>query len=355
MLSFFRYRLPFKKPFSTGIGTFRFREGIILQFVQDNIAAYGEVAPLPGFSHESIDQILPVLELNKKHIEKAIHQGDESQFLYLLKQIHNLPSLLFGLDILFNDFRAKLQNQPLSKHLFPDASERVKANAVISMESTKETLRTAQISISKGFDTIKLKVGTDFEKEKKIIKSLRAELPEIKIRLDANQSWEADQAIKYLDILQPFEIEYCEQPVPKDDFEGLKKVSLNSSIKIAADESLRNKKDAERLIENGAVHLFIMKPMIFGTIHDIDVTIKLAHSHAIDVVFTTSLESIIGRTATATLASGWGNKALAHGLSTGSLLKSDLGSQSGLKSGHYEFNKKPGIGIDIDISKLREI
>ena len=355
MLRIFTYRLPFKKPFSTGIGTFEYREGIILQFEKDNITAYGEIAPLPGFSRESIDQVLPVLKLNKNHIERSIEDGDEAQLIYLLKQIHTLPSLFFGLDTLFNDYRAKLSNQPLIQYLFPGSPDRVKTNAVIGITSEMEALKTAKKYSTEGFDTIKLKVGADFEKEKQIIKALRAELPETKIRLDANQSWKVEQAIENLNALEPFEIEYCEQPVHKDDFEGLKKVSLSSGVKIAADESLGNKKDAERLAELGAVHLFILKPMVFGTFQDIDVTIKLAQSHGIDVVLTTSLESIIGRTATATLATGWGSKAFAHGLSTGSLLTSDLGSESGLKSGYYKLNDKPGLGIDIDASKLREI
>lgn len=355
MLRIFTYRLPFKKPFSTGIGTFEYREGIILQFEKDNIVAYGEIAPLPGFSRESIDQVLPVLKLNKSHIEKSIKDGDETRFIYLLKQIHTFPSLFFGLDTLFHDYRAKLTNQPLRQYLFPGSPDRIKANAVIGMTSETEALKTAKKYSMEGFDTIKLKVGADFEKEKQIIKTLRTGLPEIKIRLDANQSWKVEQAIENLNVLEPFEIEYCEQPVHKDDFEGLKKVSSSSGIKIAADESLGNKKDAERLAKRGAVHFFILKPMVFGTFQDIDVTIKLAHSHAIDVVFTTSLESIIGRTATATLAVGWGNKAFAHGLSTGSLLTSDLGSEAGLKSAYYELNKESGLGIDIDLSKLREI
>jgi L-alanine-DL-glutamate epimerase-like enolase superfamily enzyme len=95
--------------------------------------------------------------------------------------------------------------------------------------------------------------------------------------------------------------------------------------------------------------------MMFGNFSEISVTKELADSHYKCIVFTTSLESKIGRTVTSILASGWGTNKYAHGLSTGSLFKYDLGTNQEVDSGFIHIPKKPGIGIDLNFNHLKEI
>ncbi len=95
--------------------------------------------------------------------------------------------------------------------------------------------------------------------------------------------------------------------------------------------------------------------MMFGVFLDISVTKKLADSHGIDTVFTTSFENKIGRTTTAILASIWGSNVYAHGLSTGSLYKTEPCIPTEIHNGHYILNNKPGIGTHIDYSNFEEI
>ena len=56
MLNLYRYQLPFQQPFVTGAGTFEYREGLILRYHTSDIDVVSEVAPLPGFSTESLQE-----------------------------------------------------------------------------------------------------------------------------------------------------------------------------------------------------------------------------------------------------------------------------------------------------------
>ncbi len=355
MLRYFKYQLPLKTPFKTSSETLVQREGIILVFDHGNITAFGEIAPLPGFSEFDLNQILPILELNKKSIQSALIQGDGNQILHILNQIHAIPSLIFGLNTLLLDYRAKQAHQSMGQFLGGAQITTVPCNAVLGISTIEQTIENAQQLVSQGFNTLKFKVGSNLSNELEILEYLRHSFPTIRIRLDANQAWTEKEAIHALNKFSNYDIEYCEQPIRKENMLGLASVRKCTEIKIAADEACRNKVDAQQLLELNAVDILIIKPMMFGSFTDLSVTKKLADSHNTDIVFTTSLENKIGRTTTAILASIWGSKKYAHGLSTSSLFDDNFSSKNEVIDGHYILKDSPGLGITIDYNNFTEI
>ncbi|MEP2446230.1 MAG: o-succinylbenzoate synthase [Balneola sp.] len=356
MLKFYTYKIPFQTPFSISGAVYEFREGVIVEFDHDGIQAFGEIAPLPGFSDFSLDQVISVLQLNKEALENALIKGEFPQFFYVLSQIHNIPSLKFGLDTLYHDYLSKRKGVSLAEYLFPElATSKVTSNGVLSIKDVRSSLNTATKMIQNGFKTLKVKVGRDFENEFQLLKALRSEHPSIKIRIDCNRSWSFDEAVSNLSKLEPLNIEYCEEPLITKEIDKLSLLKKETSIKLAADESIRNKKDAGVLSVQNGFDVFVLKPMMIGSFSEIYVTKQQANSHYIDLVFTTSLESKIGRIITAILALGWGAKKYAHGLATGSLLSHDLNDETEINSGSYVIPQKPGIGIDLNYKYLKEI
>lgn len=356
MLKFYTYKIPFQTPFSISGAVYEFRKGIIVEFDHEGIQAFGEIAPLPGFSDFSLDQVISVLQLNKEALENALIKGEFPQFFYVLSQIHNIPSLKFGLDTLYHDYLSKRKGVSLAEYLFPElATSKVTSNGVLSIKDVRSSLNTATKMIQNGFKTLKVKVGRDFENEFQLLKALRSEHPSIQIRIDCNRAWSFDEAVSNLSQLEPLNIEYCEEPLITKEIDKLSLLKKETSIKLAADESIRNKKDAGVLSVQNGFDVFVLKPMMIGSFSEIYVTKQQANSHYIDMVFTTSLESKIGRIITAILALGWGAKKYAHGLATGSLLSHDLNDETEINSGSYVIPQKPGIGIDLNYKYLKEI
>lgn len=355
MLNAHKYQLPFKKPFRSAGKEFEFREGIILVFSDGNVQAYGEVAPLPGFSEESLEQVTEVLKMNADHLDESISSGDGFQTLKVLDQIHNFPSLSFGLDTLFHDLEAKRKGVSLGNHLFPDFPDSVKANATLPLDETAKTIVNAKSLTEEGFNTLKIKVGENFNAELKLLQDLRNQFPHVKIRIDANQAWTKEEAIQNLKALESLSIEYCEQPVSKENISELADVTKESSILIAADESVRNKKQAQKLSEKKAANLFVLKPMLFGSFDNIFVTKRTSDTHNIESIFTTALESVVGRAAIATLAAGLGKKFRAQGLATGTLLTKDVSNSDWLNKPEIRFPDKPGLGIELDLEGLKKV
>ncbi|MDR9417467.1 o-succinylbenzoate synthase [Gracilimonas sp.] len=356
MLRYFKYRIPFKRTFSSAGNQFTHREGIIVCYTDEQgIEAYGEVAPLPGFSTESLNEVEQVLSVNKEHLEESIKSGNAKETLKLLHQIHRFPSLSFGLGTLIYDLEAKRENTSLLKYLFPDWDGTLKANGVVGLKSKSGTLADVEHLSNNGFETIKIKIGQNIEEEIDHLKAIRKGYPNIKIRVDANQSWDETEAIRNLKELENLSIEYCEQPIPAGNPESLKRVSDSTNIPVAADESIRNIQDAKELSEAESADIFIIKPMLYGAFDDFFVTKEIVDTHLIDTVFTTSLETAIGRAAIAALAAGLGSPKYAQGLATGSLLKNDIVKEDWLDHAIINFPNQPGIGVVPDLQKLTEV
>jgi L-alanine-DL-glutamate epimerase-like enolase superfamily enzyme len=83
--------------------------------------------------------------------------------------------------------------------------------------------------------------------------------PDATVRADANGGYAADEAIQFLRGVAPFDLEFLEQPVPRGDFDGLKRIAAAVETPLSVDEALTRVEDAYRLAESGAVGVFNIK------------------------------------------------------------------------------------------------
>ena len=87
---------------------------------------------------------------------------------------------------------------------------------------------------------IKVKLGTDHDIE--IIENIRAHFTGI-IRVDANEGWTAEEAVRILNEMERFDLELCEQPVPAGHPQQLRWIRERVNIPIVADEDAKDARD----------------------------------------------------------------------------------------------------------------
>lgn len=315
---------------------------------RNNVTAFGEIAPLPGFSTETYSEAESVLmDLMNRHHE-LFRDGSPLLIKQALNELDLPASVRYGLDMLAIDLMAKLHACTITEILGLNSSDPLRVNGVIGTGSSADMLEQAETQVSAGYSTLKLKVGSDHKKELSLLEQLRKHYPDITIRLDANQAWEADEAIEKLNDFARFDVEYCEQPVSRHDPEGLGRVKGSTMVAVAADEAADSPGSVFELINRDLCDVLIIKPMIFGSVDELIVTKSLADTHNKRIVFTTSLESVVGRTMAAELAAGLGTATMAHGLSTGELLAEKV-VQPEVINGVYRTNRGPGIQVEPDL------
>ncbi len=125
---------------------------------------------------------------------------------------------------------------------------------------------------------------------------------EIPLRVDANQGWGFEEAITTLKALEPFNIQHCEEPLPRWAFMQLPEIRRQSPVRIMSDETCCDHNDVQRLIDLKACDLINIKLGKSGGIFKALKMIRLAEAHHIKIQIGAFLESRIAMTAFAHLA-----------------------------------------------------
>ncbi|MEO1524406.1 MAG: o-succinylbenzoate synthase, partial [Planctomycetota bacterium] len=244
----YRFRIPIKRKLVLSGNRVSEREGILLE----RDGHWAEASPLPGFSKESISDVITALNGELKD--------------------GSLPaSLSFALSSLHQPMPAQLK-VPLNRLLMGDEE------TIVAEAKQCDAL---------GFQAVKLKVGrNDLETEISLVRKIRDLLPDrIGLRLDANQAWSFDQAARFANRLKDVDLEYIEEPLQEPN--QLERLHAQTGIGYALDETLTEAHTLERWPNAAAL---ICKPTILGGRTVIE---RLAATGK-PIVFSAAFESGVG-------------------------------------------------------------
>ncbi len=114
----------------------------------------------------------------------------------------------------------------------------------------------ARSYFKKGFRTFRLKLGKGVQEDKEIIETMRNTFgDEIRVRVDYNQAYSPSIAVRAIKEIEPFGIDYAEQPVRADDYIGMAYVQKRVDTPLMAHEGFFSIKDFISLVELGAVRV----------------------------------------------------------------------------------------------------
>ena len=249
-------KAPLKNPFITSLRRVDVLEDIVVIVeCDDGSIGYGEGAPTPVITGETMGSIVATIEYIKPHIIGL----EIEDFDTVLSLIHNLilknTTAKSALEIALYDLKAKAAKQPLYQML-GGTQTHFKTDITISMGEIDKMIVDSLHAVSLGYDTLKIKIGDDPQKDIERVKAIHSVLDKhIKLRLDANQGWTAKESVELLHALEKQDIiaEFIEQPVAADDTEGLLYIKERVQTPLLADESIFSVNDARRLLELEAI------------------------------------------------------------------------------------------------------
>ncbi len=341
------YQIKLTTPFVTAAGEVRERRGWIVQLEDEaGHVGQGEWAPLPGWSPDAIADGASAVQ-GALDLLKAAAQSTETDAL--LRQLPSLfpgqPAMNFALETAVLDIGAQAAQRSLSHQLNAQAPQHVSLNAVVPLGEVQQTVETAARRVADGYQTLKLKIrGLEDEP---LLAALRERLgSEVTLRLDANGAWDLPTAMAVMGQFEQYGIAYVEQPLPPGDPAALAELRREVSIPVAADESVSDLASVQQLLEAEAMDVIILKPMIQGGLLACMEMARLATKEDVQVVITTTLETVVGRVAAAHLAAACGTPSLAHGLATAGFLARDLAPDPLVVTGGVaQLPDAPGLGV----------
>jgi L-alanine-DL-glutamate epimerase-like enolase superfamily enzyme len=118
-----------------------------------------------------------------------------------------------------------------------------------------------------GFKTVKIKVGDSLELDIERVTAVRDALGNrAAIKVDANQGYDLEAATRAAKAFERLDVSVIEQPLPREDLVGLRKLRERTQIAVMVDESLFDSRDALKIISMGAADVFNIKMMKPGGI-----------------------------------------------------------------------------------------
>lgn len=207
------------------------------------------------------------------------------------------------------DAWSRLTNQPLAAVLasrggWPEPERAMVNDMTISLQAPDTMAEEARAAAAQGEQILKIKLGSDPEEDRQRLQAVVDAAPGVRLRLDANQGWSADDAIT---IIRRFDadglpIDLIEQPCPADDLDGMARVTAATQIPIMADESIWTAADAQRVIDARAADLLNIKLAKSGSISEAIAIADAAHTAGVPCMVGAMMEPRISITAAAHLA-----------------------------------------------------
>ena len=210
--------------------------------------------------------------------------------------------------------------------------------------------------LERNYTVFYLPVGTNPKAETEMLEAVRATIgPDRKMRVDANELWTVNQAIRILNEWDAkFRIEFCEAPVPHDLPEAMAEVRAKVPCAISANECLTSETDVLRHVKARSADIFCFSSYWVGTLRRFMTLAHMIHMEGLRVTLHTMGE--LGILATATHHAGLcvpdltdGNQQMAPVL-TDDVVTERLPVASGPKWG---LMTKPGLGVEVDEAKVR--
>lgn len=294
----YRWQLPMDAGVVLRERRLKTRDGLLLRLRDGEREGWGEISPLPGFSQETLEEAQAALLA----WASAWRDGEDVV-------LPTPPSVAFGVSCALAELRDEL---PLAADY----------RAVPLCSGDPDELF-AKLSLMPGEKVAKVKVGLyEAVRDGMVVNLLLEAIPDLTLRLDANQAWtplKAQQFAKYVNPAYRQRIAFIEEPCKTR--EDSRAFSREAGIAIAWDESLR---EADfRFVAEPGVRAVVIKPTLTGSLHQVQQQVAAAHALGLSAVISSSIESSLGLTQLARVAA-WLTPQTIPGLDTLSLMGAQL-------------------------------
>ena len=207
--------------------------GVSVQQITDTIEKFLG-SHLIGRSPFEVERIRKILDTNVAHNEVA-------------------KGLL---DMTLYDLMGKITDRPAIDFMGGRNVDKIPLSALIPLAEPETMLSLAQMFYKEGYRTFRYKLGKNIQNDLEITQLLREKLgPKVRLRVDYNQAYSAQEAVRAIKAIEPYGIDFAEQPVDKDNFMAMAYVQKQVNVPLMAHEGFFSLNDFTTLANMGAIEV----------------------------------------------------------------------------------------------------
>jgi len=338
---------PLIYPFRTALGQHDHLDNVLFCLkLSGGVAGEGEAAVATHITGETVSTTMA----NLCRIGQDLIGQDVRSYRKISQKVHaqypENKAVIAAVEMALLDALTQVRGIPLWKFFGP-TPQRLTTDITIVIASLAETKKATREFYAQGFRSFKVKVGRDPELDFDRVVAVKRLAPRGKIIIDANQGYSSAQMIAFLKKLKAVGVRpaLLEQPVPKDDLDGMAAVKSAQWGLVCADESVRSLDDCRKIIRRKAADVINIKLMKTGLLESVAIAL-LVRKNGLKLMIGGMMESALAMTAAAHLASGLGGFDYVD-LDTPFFVKGELARLPYLNArGVYDLRKvKAGIGV----------
>lgn len=345
--------MPFKSPHLWGGGRRPGATRLIVQlFTDTGIVGLGETICLLEFVQPVLERtIVPLAIGEDPHDVERIYRKVEGAGYYHHKRA--MVAALNALEIACWDAVGKSAGQPLHKLWGGAYRTEVPLIRYLHVKSPAEMARQAGEAADQGYRTIKAKIGLDEESDLEIIREIRAAVgPNVFLRGDVNGAWTPGTARRQLRKLEPYDLQFVEQPLVHDDLLGHAALRRVTSVPIALDEGTYTQTDVLNAIRAEACDVILLDPHESGGCWTARKSAAIAEGAGIPVGLHSGSELGISQAAYLHLGASTPNLSLAIDTGYPELIDDVITRRHPIVEGAMPVPTGPGLGVELDLDKL---
>ncbi len=315
--------IPLKKPFKIAFETMDTYRGVIVKICTEKFCGYGEAAPAPRITGDTVGSVISALERFKPILigRDPIKIGNIMDDLN--SSLLGTPSAKAAVDFALFDIFAQTIGRPL-KDVLGGKKEKIETSLTVDIGDTEYSVAHAKKLLDAGARVLKVKIGLNPSEDVERIRAIR-DITDAKIRVDGNQGYSLKRAMKVLHEIERYEIEFAEQPIPAGEIENLKILRNSVDIPIIADESVHTSLDVLNLV--GKVDGINIKLMKSGGIYEAIKMASIARAAGMEIMIGCMIETHVGIAAGTHFALG-------------------IGADYADLDGYWDLSEQPYIGVD---------
>lgn len=281
-------------PFRIARGTKQAVEVFVVTLTDGGLTGWGEAAPQAFYGESpmtvraAVNSLGRLLDGEPESVRRRLNDpGDD-----LHRALAPHASVRAALDMALWDHRGKREGAPVWKLIGADPAQAPLTSFTIGFD--RPEVVDAKVDAAAPYRILKVKVGIPGDLE--ILDRVIQRSGKI-VRVDANEGWDVETALEQTMELYRRHVEFCEQPLPHADEDGLRQLRRLSPLPVVLDESIVGPGDVERRHDQG--HGINIKLMKCGGITPALQMIEAARAHGLRVMIGCMLETSLGVTAAA--------------------------------------------------------
>jgi muconate/chloromuconate cycloisomerase len=327
---------------------------------RDGLVGWGEAACLggPTWSEESAESIAATLE---RYVAPWLRGRDATQIeairLAMARRVQGNPFARAAVEMALWDLNGRALGVPVHRLLGGRVRDRVDLSWSLAVGSGDAEVAEARDKVARGHRIFKIKTAAhSLAEDVARVQAIREAVgPEVRLRVDANQGWDRPTALRAIRAMEPFALEFVEQPVPRWDLDGMAEIARSVTTPIMADESCGSPQDALAIARRGGVSILALKLTKSAGIASTMAIARIAEASGLGCYVGCMIETSLGTAAYLNVALAaapvtWGCELFGPLLLRGDVVREPVRYADGC----ILAVDGPGLGVDVDEAALKE-